>query len=139
MSNAQQTESEFHDWERKYEVAQRAHDTNVRLSYTAKQQYEKTERAYKDAETKFRDIENEYRRLEREKSQLESDMRRYETEMKRARQDLDIQEGNARRVDEQLADAKWKVNDMKAKWERAKTEERAQSAKSGQGKWSSGY
>jgi hypothetical protein len=36
MSNAQQTESEFHDWERKYEVAQRAHDTNVKLSYTAK-------------------------------------------------------------------------------------------------------
>jgi hypothetical protein len=51
-----------------------------------------------------------------------------EAEMKQAKQDLDVQESNARRVDDQFADAKWKVSDMKAKWERAKTEERAQSA-----------
>jgi|GEM_PF-6872068 chromosome segregation ATPase len=131
MSNAQQTESEFRDWERKYEVAQRAHDTNVKLSYIAKQQYEKTARTYKDMEEKFRRVENEYRRLEREKSQLESDMISCEAEMKQAKQDLDIQEGNARSVDDQLADAKWKVSDMKAKWERAKTEERAQQSKDG--------
>ncbi len=141
MSTAQQAEQEFRDWERKLEVADRAHNTNVGLSHTAKQKYEQVEREYSDAQNKFRTLENEYRRLEQEKSRVEGDMRRFESDMRRAKQELDAQETNARRVDEQLADAKWKVGDMKAKWERAKTEDRARTAQSKDkgGKWSSGY
>lgn len=134
MSTAQQAEQELHDWERKLEVAERAHNTNVGLSHTAKQKYEQVEQEYKDTESRYRTLENELHRLEQDKARLESDMRR-------AKQELDTQETNARRVDEQLADAKWKVGDMKAKWERAKTEDRAQNAQSKDqgGNWSSGY